>query len=86
MATAPDGKAVGDRPARGIDVPLGELTWQFRTKAAGRGGSVSPAVAAPVGSSPRRVDGLPPPHAPLWAASTEYVGSASSHVTSPEGP
>jgi hypothetical protein len=24
--------------------------------------------------------------APLLAASSEYVGSASSHVTSPEGP
>jgi hypothetical protein len=25
-------------------------------------------------------------HPPLFAASTEYVGSASSHFTSPEGP
>jgi hypothetical protein len=39
-----------------------------------------------IGSLCRPAQTSPRPHPPLLAASSEYVGSASSHFTSPEGP
>jgi hypothetical protein len=49
VTTEPDRKTVGYRVTLEIDVPLGDVTWQFSTKADGQDGSVSPAVAVPVG-------------------------------------
>ena len=49
MTTEPDRKTVGYRVTLEIDVPLGDVTWQFSTKADGQSVSVSPVVAVPVG-------------------------------------
>jgi hypothetical protein len=42
MTTEPDRKTLGSRVKLEIDVPLGDVTWQFSTKAGGQGVSVSP--------------------------------------------
>jgi hypothetical protein len=49
MTTEPDRKTVGYRVTLEIDVPLGDVTWQFCTKADGQSVSVRPLVAVPVG-------------------------------------
>jgi hypothetical protein len=49
MTTEPDRKTVGHRVTLEIDVPLGDVTWQFSTKADGQGVFVSLVVAVPVG-------------------------------------